>query len=236
MLKPKNIIFPFTAGFVLSFFISIVSTGNFSSSLLRALVFGGVFSVLGIVFSFLDSRFLNDGVSDVLEESSKNPSKPAGSVVDITIDDENLTQDNDAPSFSVSDNVHRLSEEETSVPEPSAAVQTAAPVAKSSPDSGTAAGSGQSAAEKIAAENQAGAASSMTQMQEVQEIEDLPDFTPTGTEQGKYDDSVLEDTEFAGGGSLPSVEGVSSKTEAAVKGTDATTIASAIRTLLKREE
>lgn len=228
MLKPKNIIFPFMAGFVLSFFISIVSTGKFSSSLLRALVFGGVFSVLGIVFSFLDSRFLNDGVSDVLEESSKNPSKPAGSVVDITIDDENLTQDNDAPSFSVSDNVHRLSEEETSVPEPSAAVQTAAPVAKSSPDSGT--------AEKIAAENQAGAASSMTQMQEVQEIEDLPDFTPAGTEQGKYDDSVLEDTEFAGGGSLPSVEGVSSKTEAAVKGTDATTIASAIRTLLKREE
>ena len=206
MLKPKNIIFPFMAGFVLSFFISIVSTGKFSSSLLRALVFGGVFSVLGIVFSFLDSRFLNDGVSDVLEESSKNPSRSAGSVVDITIDDENLTQDNDAPSFSVSDNVHRLSEEETSVPEPSTAVQTAAPVAKSSPDSGTAAGSGQSAAEKIAAENQAGAASSMTQMQEVQEIEDLPDFTPTGTEQGKYDDSVLEDTEFAGGGSLPSVD------------------------------
>lgn len=108
MFKVKNIVVASICGFVLSFLISVISTHRFGVSLLRGLIFCIVFAILAFAIDYLNSRFLNveGGVNtDVLDENSKRTSaesnSKAGSIVNITIDDENLTEDEQAPSFDV---------------------------------------------------------------------------------------------------------------------------------------
>ena len=104
MFKVKNIIVAAACGFVLSFLISIISVHRFGVSLLRGIIFGAVFAVLSIAIDMLNSKFLEvegDIGSESLGDSSRKTSG-AGSHVNITIDDENLTEDDKAPAFDVS--------------------------------------------------------------------------------------------------------------------------------------
>lgn len=103
MVKIKNIAVAAVCGFVLSFLISMISTHKTGTSFVRAVVFGLIFAVLSFGIGFLNDKFLmiEPSLSDSAEDSKK-PSVKTGSVVNITIDDENLTEEDHAPSFDVS--------------------------------------------------------------------------------------------------------------------------------------
>lgn len=112
MLKPKRIVVPFFIGFVLSFLISIISTKHFGPSLLRALIFGLVFAGGAIGITFLWRKFL-DAEGVMSEDSSPSSAgKAVGGHVDITLSDENLTEDGSGLRFSVDLNRQKMNEEE----------------------------------------------------------------------------------------------------------------------------
>lgn len=116
MFKPKKIIIPAVAGFVLSFLISIISIHKFSRSLLRATIFGIIFALLGFLIDFLDSKFLSVDENDLSFSNPQNTSeKTRGRVVDFTVDDENLTEDDKGPAFAVSLNKVSLSEKDKKI-------------------------------------------------------------------------------------------------------------------------
>ncbi len=100
MFKPKRIIVPFALGFVLSFLISIISTKHFGHSLLRAFIWGVVIALLGLLFSFLWDKYLDTGDS-FAEEGSPAANKTTGSHVDITLADDNLSDDGKDLHFAV---------------------------------------------------------------------------------------------------------------------------------------
>lgn len=101
-MKIKNIAVAAASGFVLSFLISIISTHKGGTSLVRALIFAIVFGVLAFGIEFLNGKFLDvePSITEGNDDSSKTASK-AGSVVNITIDDENLTEEDKGPAFNV---------------------------------------------------------------------------------------------------------------------------------------
>lgn len=117
MFKPKNVLVPATGALVLSFLVSIISTGNFGFSLLRAFLFFLLFAVLGFGISFLNDRFLSVGDDFTAGGGEEGvPRRSSGNAVDIVIDDENLTDDGDSPRFNVEHNTRTLGDRDTEVP------------------------------------------------------------------------------------------------------------------------
>ena len=182
-------------------------------------------------------------MSDSKDEAGKKPISKAGSVVNITIDDENLTEDEAAPNFDVSANKNffngggsvgtaskfeektedapvadSLQKADSSADEP---VENAIPVADSS------------APEKAEPENPVAATSSEKAAQS-QEIDALPDI---GVFSGESDDDgdVINDSDFAQTESSEKLPSAPTDGKVSVD-QDTKTIASAIRTLLKKDE
>lgn len=280
MNKIKNIVAAALCGFVLSFLISVISTRKMGTSFLRALVFGLVFAVLCFAIGFLNDKFLvvEPSVSDSYDDYSKRTTPRTGSVVNITIDDENLTEEDHAPSFDVSTTGSSFSYK-PSKNEPAPGVRTDAVGSVSSagtqiPVSGKNIGDDNSNVDKAengspafkpmdwskaatvqkdsgdsaqvpAADSSSGAAKNVSESGKksasVKEIDALPDIGDfAGNEIGDDSDgsgsvSVIEDSEFAQSGGGSSVS--SSVAESSDLGKqNSKLIASAIRTLLKKEE
>lgn len=102
-MKPKSIIIPSVAGFVLSFLISIIATHRFGVALLRGFIFALVFAVLSVGIKILSEKLLETGDSLVSDAPSPGVQhQRGGGSVDITIDDEVLTDDGSGPKFNVS--------------------------------------------------------------------------------------------------------------------------------------
>lgn len=244
MFNLKNVAASAGVGFVLSFLISIISTHRFFVASFRGIIFAVVFALLAFAAGFLNKRFLSvETLSDSKDEAGKKPISKAGSVVNITIDDENLTEDEAAPNFDVSANKNffngggsvgtaskfeektedapvadSLQKAESSTDEP---VENAIPVADSS------------APEKAEPENPVAAASSEKAAQS-QEIDALPDI---GVFSGESDDDgdVINDSDFAQTESSEKLPSAPTDGKVSVD-QDTKTIASAIRTLLKKDE
>lgn len=244
MFNLKNVAASAGVGFVLSFLISIISTHRFFVASFRGIIFAVVFALLAFAAGFLNKRFLSvETLSDSKDEAGKKPVSKAGSVVNITIDDENLTEDEAAPNFDVSANKNffngggsvgtaskfeektedapvadSLQKAESSTDEP---VENAIPVANSS------------APEKAEPENPVAATSSEKAAQS-QEIDALPDI---GVFSGESDDDgdVINDSDFAQTESSEKLPSAPTDGKVSVD-QDTKTIASAIRTLLKKDE
>lgn len=244
MFNLKNVAASAGVGFVLSFLISIISTHRFFVASFRGIIFAVVFALLAFAAGFLNKRFLSvETLSDSKDEAGKKPISKAGSVVNITIDDENLTEDEAAPNFDVSANKNffngggsvgtaskfeektedapvadSLQKAESSTDEP---VENAIPVADSS------------APEKAEPENPVAATSSEKAAQS-QEIDALPDI---GVFSGESDDDgdVINDSDFAQTESSEKLPSAPTDGKVSVD-QDTKTIASAIRTLLKKDE
>ena len=244
MFNLKNVAASAGVGFVLSFLISIISTHRFFVASFRGIIFAVVFALLAFAAGFLNKRFLSvETLSDSKDEAGKKPISKAGSVVNITIDDENLTEDEAAPNFDVSANKNffngggsvgtasgfeeetedapvadSLQKAESSTDEP---VENAIPVANSS------------APEKAEPENPVAATSSEKAAQS-QEIDALPDI---GVFSGESDDDgdVINDSDFAQTESSEKLPSAPTDGKVSVD-QDTKTIASAIRTLLKKDE
>lgn len=244
MFNLKNVAASAGVGFVLSFLISIISTHRFFVASFRGIIFAVVFALLAFAAGFLNKKFLSvETLSDSKDEAGKKPVSKPGSVVNITIDDENLTEDEAAPSFDVSANKNffngggsvgtaskteekteaasaadSMQKEDSSVDEP---VENAVPVADSS------------GIEKTEPETKPVAASSEKAVQS-QEIDALPDI---GVFSGESDDDegVINDSDFAQTESSEKLPSAPTDGKVSVE-QDTKTIASAIRTLLKKDE
>lgn len=126
MINPKNISISAAIGFFLSFFIGLVSDVKFSHVLLRALIFAAIFAALCVAISFIYQKFLSTDSSSFVAEPDANLQRTAGGVVNIVVDDSNLTDDGLAPKFTVL-NKRAHSAEKPSY-SASAPVQSQAPV------------------------------------------------------------------------------------------------------------
>ena len=240
MFNLKNVAASAGAGFVLSFLISIIFTHRFFVASFRGIIFAVVFALLAFTADFLNKKFLAvETLSDSKDETGKKTVPKAGSVVNITIDDENLTEDDAAPSFDVSANknffncsgsVETASKNEENVsavdslPKDSSAdepVENTVPVVDSA------------AQEQPESEVKPVAVSSEKAVQS-QDIDALPDI---GVFSGKSDDDddIINDSDFAQTESSEKFPSAPTDGKVSVE-QDTKTIASAIRTLLKKDE
>lgn len=92
--------FTAAAAFVLSFFIALISGAGFGISLLRAIILAVCFGALSVGINFVYDKFLNEKSYDASSTESTSDSAPTiGNKVDITIDDEELQEDDETPKF-----------------------------------------------------------------------------------------------------------------------------------------
>lgn len=239
MFNLKNVAASAGVGFVLSFLISIISTHRFFVASFRGFVFAVVFALLAFAAGFLNKRFLSvETLWDSKDEAGKKPFSKAGSVVNITIDDENLTEDEAAPNFDVSANKNffngggsvetasKIEEKAEGVPDADSPsvdepVETSVPAADSS------------APEKTEPEIKpvAMAAEKSAQSQEIDALPDIDVFSGESDDDG----DVINDSDFAQSDSSEKLPSAPTDGKASVE-QDTKTIASAIRTLLKKDE
>lgn len=100
MIKPKSIIISVCVGFALSFIIGLIASVSFGVVLLRAIIFAVLFGVLGFGVGIVFKRFLLDS-SDLDGSSESVGVSKQGSVVDLSVGDEPLVEDENGPDFYV---------------------------------------------------------------------------------------------------------------------------------------
>lgn len=251
MTKFKYSAFCAAFGFMLSFIISICTAKGFGRSFVNGLIFAVVFAVLEFCCGFIFKRFLDDGASSLdLSEESEKKSAPKGSYVDIVVGDENLTQDDQGPEFNVHLDESSYIKEKYSSPEPKkeAAVQntrteSAASVdvvekkAESAPVSHNAEPSPQFEAVPLGSPfggSQGSDEISVSASSGNSEIDSLPVFESQDTDGSE---EIIQDSEFAREGVAEASFNHSSLVDGAqATNHDAKTLASAIRTLLKKDD
>ncbi|WP_296012327.1 hypothetical protein [uncultured Treponema sp.] len=246
MFNLKNVAASAGVGFVLSFLISIISTHRFFVASFRGIIFAVVFALLAFAAEFLNKKFLSvETLSDSKDEAGKKTVSKAGSVVNITIDDENLTEDEAAPNFDVSANKNffngggsvgtasKIEEKTEEAPAADSLQKADSSVAANEPVENAVPVADSSAPEKIEPEIKPAAASAEKASQS-QEIDALPDI---GVFSGESDDDggVINDSDFAQTESSEKLPSAPTDGKVSVE-QDTKTIASAIRTLLKKDE
>lgn len=98
MFSSKMVIAAAIVGFLLSFFTGLFSGVGFLFVLLRAVVFAIVFGLLFLGIKFVFERFLDMG--DI--ESNPMPTEVnVGSMVDVTVGEDELPEEDSAPGFYV---------------------------------------------------------------------------------------------------------------------------------------
>lgn len=261
MLNPKKSIFPAVFGFVLSFFISIIATHKLWRSLLRGFIFAVVFAVLFIAIDFIFEKFLEKEGS---AGSSKKSDSGNGGKIDITISDEDLTDDGEDLRFPVTMNKMGLSQEEK---RPLKAQVDQAPQAQASSDSSSSQASAPISAdtdvfegvddsagddiftpqnlasvspkaEKPSAAPVIDSSTVGLDTSDDSQIDELPEIADFDAEMGDDSgDSFVDDTDFASNGSTSLYTERSTFADGSrASDHDAATIAKAIQTALKREE
>ncbi len=276
MSKPKKIIIWAVTGFVLSFLISVISTHKFGVSLLRALIVGLVFALMSLLVDFLNKKYLSVYDENASSEQPSTQDKGRGNLVNFTVNDENLTEDENAPSFSVSMNKIPLDDEKVSL-------QNSTDENPQENDSGTQTSSFTNSAPSqnsnktdSAATQEQNSESSFRRVElgkkidssdfrdkinegsfsknsdsnsenskndakktsaDVQEIDSLPDFGDETEDSSSEDENIISMSDFAEEGmETADSRGTNSADESKANNFDAGTIASAIRTILKRED
>lgn len=266
MLKPKNVVIPAVIGFVLSFLISLIATHRFGSALLRGVLFAVAFGVLAVGITFLYSHFLDDGSDGASSGPSdkKKADAKTGSVVDITVADENLAEDDQGPKFYVANNKHSLGSEDTTdlaaqngSKDTESNIDDAGEDMENIPAAGGGAGSKSSAPSDVTkkqdtafksvelgkpfpASSGAEGRESSSEDDDGSSLEDLPDIGEfsASTKEGEEaaDDDIIEDSDFAEKGQQNGARSAEFPDGSKAKNHDAETMAKAIRTLLKKEE
>jgi hypothetical protein len=97
MKNPRKIVTAIIIGFLLSFFVGLISGADFGITALRALISAGVFGGVTLAIQVIAGKFLFDAVS----ADDDGEMAESGSIVDITIGDEPFQQEADAPVFNL---------------------------------------------------------------------------------------------------------------------------------------
>lgn len=259
----KKLIAPASMGFVLSFFISLIATkGNFGHSLLRGLIFAVAFSLLFFLIDFVFNKFL-DGPDAVSVSSKPSSDAGLGAKVDITLSDEELSDDGVDLKFSVGQNKVGLAQNPSDISRPSSVEKTetksqssAAPasVVQSVQPAATVSGSFQqssSAASPSSPKESSSEGASFRPVPlgsetvsdsgngKVGDLDSLPEISDFDSDLGSeksesFGDDVVNDSDFAGTNN--SLYNRSKPGDEVSSGRDAATLAKAIQTILKREE
>jgi hypothetical protein len=266
MMKPKNIAISAIVGFVLSFLISIIATHRFFRSLLRGGIFAVIFALLAIGIAYLYGKFLEDEAgSDLQSSASPKKADKVGSVIDLTVSDENLTDDGQGPQFFVANNKHTLAAEDTAAAEQKAtdvapkvvaeerssaddgdAIQTATPVEANGSDSNAGEQVFQSIdlgkpfsekeAESSATEGTAKKEEESLSNEEIDELPDIGNLESDNSKEPSEDKEIIKDSDFAVAGKQKKSSNAEFPDGSNAKNHDAETMAKAIRTLLKKDE
>lgn len=269
MFSVKNASVSAAAGFVLSFLISIISTGKPLVSFVRGIIFAAVFAGLSCAVDFVSGKFLDQGGKSLEagDEAEKKPAARTGSVVNITIDDEDLTEEEQAPAFDISANANRtyaltpaeknsaLSaeipqgsavQEPVSAPEKEAEAAAAPAPAETKneepvsvqPESPAPAADSVKK-EELPAKSEAADKKAQAQAEhiaQVQEIDSLPDIGALSENaESESSGSIISSSDFAQAEDVPPESSPPSGSPDSLDH-DTKTIASAIRTLLKKDE
>ena|SRR5574344_262191 len=249
MVTPKKVVIPAVLGFVLSFLISLISTHNFGVALLRGIIFGVVFVLLVYGISFLYDKFLSDGTESKSSAASTNPTQHTGSVVDITIDDEKLKDEDQGPQFYVANNKHHLDSEDMvdikKKDEQNEQIDDIENEMDSRAKESVADVKNNSLADAIAHENKSAgtglhSGGGSTLDNDANDIDSLPDigeFVPESNDsEGTDDKDIIKDSDFAVEGESSSIHPAEFPDGSNAKNHDTETMAKAIRTLLKKDE
>lgn len=98
MFNFKMVVAAACVGFLLSFFTGLFSGIGFGLVLLRAIIFAILLAGLFLAIKFVFERFLDLGE---FESTSVPTNANVGSMVDITVGDDELTEEDSAPGFYV---------------------------------------------------------------------------------------------------------------------------------------
>lgn len=114
MMNQKTIGGFAACGFVLSFLTGIISKNAFLIILLRSFLFAVIFSVLAAGISFLFNKFLADETAsgENFADSSNSKIQKTGENVNIVVGDDNFEDDDTAPKFFVENNKEAFQNDE----------------------------------------------------------------------------------------------------------------------------
>ncbi|MCI1207845.1 MAG: hypothetical protein LKF96_00160 [Treponema sp.] len=116
MNKQKAVTVSAVCGFVLSFLSGLLSRISMGTILVRAFIFAGVFAVVSLLVLYLYDHFLfagdeNDSLSQTTGKETSTPK--TGTIVDITVGDTEIPQEEDGPQFFVGNNRSMLTPDDT---------------------------------------------------------------------------------------------------------------------------
>lgn len=235
MINPKVICISAATGFVLSFLVGIIAGVSFGSVLLRALISTLICGALGYVIPFIFHTFLNVKSEGDLQVEPNNETH-TGSLVDISVGDEPLAEEDGGPDFYVNADVvpekasatmGNLAEPKEEVTEsPAVEVSAAEPKVQSQSTS-----SSENPENTFRPVELGKTINSGNQDISSDEIDVLPDIGEFSSGITSAKNEVLENTDFALEGSSESVS--APKAGAGVMDTE--TIAKAIKTALSKD-
>ena len=231
-------------GFVLSFLTGLISKNAFLVTLLRSFIFALIFAALAACVSFLFKKFLeDDSVSDSISSDSASKNQRAGENVNIVIADDDLEDDDTGPKFFVENNLKNFQDdgaanisgaaessekqkkdftpvEPQNLTEPvqTAAAESVSPHSAEPRRNPEVPENSGDVANKV---NSFADGSSIDDLDELPDIEDIPEDVknPSGSD-------IIVDSDFAS----------SAKSSSGAKSVDASLMAQAIRTALKKDE
>ena len=232
MVNPKYVIFFSCVGLVLSFIICLISGISAGTMFIRALVFAVIFGILGAVVQIVYNKFLAAGDSSVSDASGSAKAGAVGNVINISVDDDKLPDDEVAPKFEVKNTAPVLTGSSPSpseapaarvVPEPKPAEASAASAESSGADAGS---SGFKPVDL----------SSVT-TKSPDSLDELPEIGDVSVSSTSIDSGIISSINDSGSGSSYSSASSSGGHSSAAMGDnqDAATYAKAISTLLAHD-
>ncbi|MDE6737007.1 MAG: hypothetical protein K2J50_05855 [Treponemataceae bacterium] len=117
----------------MSFLIGVCSGIGFGHIVLRALICALFFGVMTVGILFLNQKFLSDGQTDADLDVPAEKMSRVGGVIDITVDDDRLPEEEQGPRFNVASTRPALRQTETAAEESADAVQPVSPVSETTP-------------------------------------------------------------------------------------------------------
>lgn len=107
MIKIKPVVLCASIALALSFFISLFSRNSFPISLLKAVIFAAVFAGIAVGIQVVYDKFLSEGEASI-SESRAPQQKVVGSKVDLVVSEEDLPNEENAPTFALGSTRHVL--------------------------------------------------------------------------------------------------------------------------------
>ncbi len=235
-------------GFVLSFLIGLVSHVAFSSLILRAFVFALIFAAaaagISIVFQkFLDVSTSASGESESSSVSVSQSTPSSGGVVNITIEDDVLPDEDTAPKFSVSKNRPSFGGGELSKNNDSpSATESSVPISQIINSDGDSQNSQDSNEEAEKSESSATAKTSFKPMSlgspvksSSSGVDTLPEIGDLNVGQAKSDEEDISDSDFASK-TVMDIPTTSAAKKEITLDQNASVMAQAIRTALSQDD